>query len=295
MRAQSRGRSRLAVRAGVIVATGLLLSGCGALSLFKSHKEEPGASEPYPNLSSVPGRPEEKESAADRRKIAEGLVADRTQVQYTDQALRGGTEASAPPPPPPVAEMPESAATESTGATQATKGETEEEEPGFFGRLLGSKKSKESNAAKPAPPAEQAAAPTSAPPSAEAPQNAPVESTDKAGSGKEQGGEGKSGFFHRLFGSKKDKGSSASGSEITPAPSQAEAQPAAETSSAAPSGEATGATEFGKDQSGKSKAGIFHRLFGSKKNKEATEPSHDAQSASPEPTAAPSSSPAAAQ
>jgi hypothetical protein len=234
MSAWSQGRLKLCVQAALIVAIGLILSGCGSLSLFKSHKDEPGASEPYPNLSSVPERPEEKESAADRRKIAEGLVAERTQVQYTDQVLRGGTEASAPPPPPPVAELPEATAGESTGSTAASEDQTEEEEerPGFFGRLLGSKKDKRSEAE--------------------------------------------------------------TSTEALPAPSAEETQPAAEAPQASPE-ESTGATEVREDQSAESKRGFFRRLFGSKKSGETSDPSREAQPALPDPAAAPSASPAAAQ
>ncbi len=305
---KSRGRSKVAAQVALVVAMGLLLSGCGALSLFKSHEDEPGANEPYPNLSSVPDRPEEKESAADRRKIAEGLVADRTQVQYTDQTLRGGTEASAPPPPPPVAEMPDTTSADSTGATQASKDETEEERPGFFGRLFGSKESEESNAASAEPSAEQATAPASteaapapstaeAQPAAETPQATPAESTGATEISKDQSAESKRGFFHRIFGSEKSKANEndAASSSAEPTPSAAEAQPAAEASPTAAPGESTGATELRKDQSEESKPGFFHRLFGSKKNKETTDPSHDAQPALPDPAAAPSASPAAAQ
>lgn len=294
MSAGSGGRSKLAAKAVLVVSVGLLLGGCSALSLFKSHKGEPGANEPYPNLGSVPDRPEEKESAADRKELAEGLVADRTKVQYTDQALRGGTEASAPPPPPPVTELRDATSVESTGATSASKGELQDEErPGFFGRLLGKNKNKVAKATAETPESQPPAVDTQ--PAAEAPQLAPEESAGSAEMRKDESTETKRGFFRRIFGSKKSEETNLEGTAAVPAPSAAEEQPAAEASPIVAPEESTGATEFQKDESQESKPGLFRRLFGSKKNKESSDPSGDAQPALADPAAAPSASPTAAQ
>jgi outer membrane protein OmpA-like peptidoglycan-associated protein len=53
----------------------------------------PGANQPYPNLSSVPERPKEVTSAADRQKMLEGLASDRANALYDDQTLRARTGA----------------------------------------------------------------------------------------------------------------------------------------------------------------------------------------------------------
>jgi outer membrane protein OmpA-like peptidoglycan-associated protein len=53
--------------------------------------------EPYPNLADVPGRPV-RPPAVDRTKIAQGLIADRENAQYTEEVLRRAPEAPAPRP-----------------------------------------------------------------------------------------------------------------------------------------------------------------------------------------------------
>lgn len=58
----------------------------------------------FPELSSVPEKPETPALARELEAQREGLAADRAQARYTDEVLRGGTEAPAPAPrPAPVA------------------------------------------------------------------------------------------------------------------------------------------------------------------------------------------------
>ncbi|WP_085883170.1 OmpA family protein [Oceanibacterium hippocampi] len=54
----------------------------------------PGESKEFPDLRSVPERPAETSTAAERRTLAEGLVADRDNARYTDEVLRADTEAA---------------------------------------------------------------------------------------------------------------------------------------------------------------------------------------------------------
>jgi outer membrane protein OmpA-like peptidoglycan-associated protein len=58
-----------------------------------------GNKEPYPNLASVPPVPDTAISKADRDKLAQSLIADRQNAQYTDQQLRAGQNMAAVPPP----------------------------------------------------------------------------------------------------------------------------------------------------------------------------------------------------
>jgi hypothetical protein len=252
-------------RLAIVVAAGLFLTACGALSLFRSDKGEPGAEEPYPNLSSVPERPEATESADDRRRIAEGLLADRSRVQHTDQALRGGTEPSAPPPPPPVAVTPQSASAESTGATSAGEEETEPEQRGFFGRLFGSKQVTESDSAEEGSARSRTSASPEGDTAAAAGSTAdePSQSAAESGTGAAAIEDGraerrKPGFFKRLFGSKEKTGDTAA----EPLPPATVAQPTADALEA-PADESTGATARREEERS---PGLFRRLFGGKKN-----------------------------
>jgi hypothetical protein len=61
----------------------------------------PAAPEPakgFPNLGSVPDRPELPVTSSERANVVAGLAADRNNARYTDEELRGGTEAPAAPP-----------------------------------------------------------------------------------------------------------------------------------------------------------------------------------------------------
>lgn len=56
------------------------------------------ASDQYPALADTPGKAPPSTSTDEQRQVAGGLVADRTQAQYSAEALRGGTEPAAAPP-----------------------------------------------------------------------------------------------------------------------------------------------------------------------------------------------------
>ena len=61
-----------------------------------------GEASDYPNLATVPPPPERALTAAEREKLTQSLVADRTNARHTDEQLRAGfsSVAAAPPPPP---------------------------------------------------------------------------------------------------------------------------------------------------------------------------------------------------
>jgi outer membrane protein OmpA-like peptidoglycan-associated protein len=59
----------------------------------------------YPNLATVPPPPTRALTTAEREKLTQSLIADRTNAKYTDEKLRAGfsaISAPVPPPPPPV-------------------------------------------------------------------------------------------------------------------------------------------------------------------------------------------------
>jgi outer membrane protein OmpA-like peptidoglycan-associated protein len=62
-----------------------------------------GEAQPYPNLASVPAPPIPTLTQAERDKLTESLIADRTNAKYSEQKLLPGIPAGAqaPPPPPP--------------------------------------------------------------------------------------------------------------------------------------------------------------------------------------------------
>ncbi len=62
------------------------------------------ASDQYPALADTPDKAPATTSTDEQKQVASGLVADRSQAQYSGEALRGGTESAAPPPAPPSAE-----------------------------------------------------------------------------------------------------------------------------------------------------------------------------------------------
>lgn len=99
------------MRAAVVLATGLALCACSSLPSV------PGWADPTswfgpdvpdqsqadnqqsPDLAQMPQRPSAS-SAQDQQQVANSLAAAGGKVQYSAQALRGGTEAVAPPPEP---------------------------------------------------------------------------------------------------------------------------------------------------------------------------------------------------
>jgi outer membrane protein OmpA-like peptidoglycan-associated protein len=67
-----------------------------------------GEAADYPNLASVPPPPSRALTEAEREKLTQSLVADRTNAKYSDDRLRAGFPAvSAPAPPPPPPPVPE--------------------------------------------------------------------------------------------------------------------------------------------------------------------------------------------
>jgi hypothetical protein len=51
-----------------------------------------------PDLADVPNKPAPASTADEQKQVADSLAADKSRAQYSGDALRGGTEASAPPP-----------------------------------------------------------------------------------------------------------------------------------------------------------------------------------------------------
>jgi outer membrane protein OmpA-like peptidoglycan-associated protein len=81
-----------------------------------------GETADYPNLSSVPPPPNRALTAAEREKLTQSLIADRTNAKYSDERLRAGFPAVAaapPPPPPPVPEV-VNAASDKPGGSAAS-------------------------------------------------------------------------------------------------------------------------------------------------------------------------------
>jgi len=56
---------------------------------------DPSTEQDFPELADVPEKPAPSSTAAERREAVEGLAADRERARYTDEVLRGGTEAPA--------------------------------------------------------------------------------------------------------------------------------------------------------------------------------------------------------
>src|SRR5205823_5856896 len=103
LRAQPGARGQhmaaLLLARGCILATAL--SGCSSLpasvnpvewwhglqggAIAEQRPPPPGANDPYPNLATVPERPQATD-AATRQRIADSLVADRSHAQYVADA-----------------------------------------------------------------------------------------------------------------------------------------------------------------------------------------------------------------
>src|SRR5258707_13781885 len=62
-----------------------------------------GEAADYPNLATVPPPPNRALTAAEREKLTQSLIADRTNAKYSDERLRAGFPAGAAAPPPPAA------------------------------------------------------------------------------------------------------------------------------------------------------------------------------------------------
>jgi len=114
--------SRCAVRRLAILAFVLGLGACNPVDTWRdwtgSSKNDPdpettpntqnlaaGDTSDYPNLATVPPPPSRALTAAEREKLTQSLIGDRTNAKYSDEKLRAGfpaVSASVPPPPPPV-------------------------------------------------------------------------------------------------------------------------------------------------------------------------------------------------
>jgi len=66
-----------------------------------------GEASDYPNLATVPPPPNRALTAAEREKLTQSLIADRTNAKYSDEKLRAGFPAVTAPPPPPPPPVPE--------------------------------------------------------------------------------------------------------------------------------------------------------------------------------------------
>src|SRR3984893_7863649 len=112
-------RTRLAARRLAVVALLLGLNACNPVDTWRdltgvSRKDpEPdttpntkslaaGEASDYPNLATVPPPPVRALTSAEREKLTQSLIADRTNARHTDEQLRAGfsSVAAAPPPPP---------------------------------------------------------------------------------------------------------------------------------------------------------------------------------------------------
>ena len=114
--------SRCAVRRFAILTLVLGLGACNPVDTWRdwtgSSKNDPdpettpntqnlaaGEASDYPNLATVPPPPNRALTAAEREKLTQSLIGDRTNAKYSDEKLRAGVpavSAPAPPPPPPV-------------------------------------------------------------------------------------------------------------------------------------------------------------------------------------------------
>ncbi len=123
-RAVGRRMRRAAIPAAALVAL-IALAACNPIDTWRdltgASQNDPdpeatpntanlaaGEASDYPNLATVPPPPTRALTAAERDKLTQSLIADRTNAKYTDDKLRAGFSAiSAPvPPPPPPAPPP---------------------------------------------------------------------------------------------------------------------------------------------------------------------------------------------
>jgi len=130
-----------------------------------------GEASDYPNLATVPPPPRRALTVAEREKLTQSLIADRTNAKYSDEKLRAGfpaVSAPAPPPPPPPAP-------EATDASQTKD-------------AAGTSPPAPGPAAAPTPAAGEAPA-APAPPTAPASENAAAKTTAAPGQGLRKSGE----------------------------------------------------------------------------------------------------------
>ena len=121
-RSRAGGRPSRANLPVAVLAAVLGLSACNPIETWRdwtgASKNDPdpettpntqnlaaGEASGYPNLATVPAPPIRALTAAERDKLAQSLIADRTNAKYSAEKLAAGfgaTPAAAPPPPPPV-------------------------------------------------------------------------------------------------------------------------------------------------------------------------------------------------
>ncbi|MGH6887882.1 MAG: hypothetical protein ACREHF_01560 [Rhizomicrobium sp.] len=94
-----------------------------------------------PDLASIPSRPAPSSTPEEQKQVADSLVADRADAHYSADALRGGTEPSAPPPPPAAAAVP------ATGNSEAATGPDSESAAGAATQTAGSESADNSTSA----------------------------------------------------------------------------------------------------------------------------------------------------
>jgi outer membrane protein OmpA-like peptidoglycan-associated protein len=142
--------SRCAVRRLAILAFVLGLGACNPVDTWRdwtgSSKNDPdpettpntqnlaaGETSDYPNLATVPPPPNRALTAAEREKLTQSLIGDRTNAKYSDEKLRAGfpaVSASVPPPPPPVPAATAEAAANPAAAAAPTPAPTASPETG---------------------------------------------------------------------------------------------------------------------------------------------------------------------
>jgi outer membrane protein OmpA-like peptidoglycan-associated protein len=128
-----------ATSAAVILTAALGLAACNPIETWRdwsgASKNDPdpettpntqnlaaGEASDYPNLATVPSPPIRALTAAERDKLTQNLIADRTNAKYSAEKLAAGfgeMPGAAPPPPPPTVPAPtdEAAAKPEAGAT----------------------------------------------------------------------------------------------------------------------------------------------------------------------------------
>src|SRR5580692_42791 len=110
-----------------VVALVAMLAACHPVDTWRSitgtNKDDPdpettsnsqnlaaGEKQPYPNLATVPSPPIPTMTQAERDKLTESLVADRSNAKYNEEKLLPGFAPGGEPPPPPPGTGPSAAA-----------------------------------------------------------------------------------------------------------------------------------------------------------------------------------------
>jgi outer membrane protein OmpA-like peptidoglycan-associated protein len=181
----TRGRRRKPAQAGVQAGVALLLSlgGCSTVGSWFDTSQQPtrvstqsiAQQQPYPNLGTVPNEAPPTSTPAERQAIMQGLTADRTNAQYSEQQFGAeptGVAPAAPPPPPappPAAEANPAPAATAEAAPPAAPAAP----PAPSGSAV-SPPAPVAAAPAPAPMAQPAPVAAAAPPPAPAPEPAPA-------------------------------------------------------------------------------------------------------------------------